>query len=270
MSTRNDLSAERYLIDGLLAALDVVEVFLYAEKRSIGVTEISQLTHLKPERVFRILSTLSYRGYVEKDEQTKQYHLGARFLSLGKRFQDQFSLHEIADPLLRTLAQESGDAAHLWVRSRNQAICVKNCIGRHQLQAEASVGYAMPLGSGSGPKILLAYLPKEERSQMARNIQLKSYTRHSITDRTILEDVLREIRLQGYYIEEEEYELGACSIAAPVRDFTGNVIAAMSLVIPKPRYNPTRRDANRKLVVHLARKMSRKLGCVPTSPDQWQ
>jgi len=249
-----------YQIDGLVAAMNVMESFLTSPDGTRGVTEISRMTGLAKDRVFRILSTFDSRGYIERDAKARKYRLGPGLLILGEAFRNRLDIRQAALPFLGRLAQESGDAAHLLVPHGRQALVIDVLVGHHILQACGKIGERLPFHIGAVPKILLAFIPQPERTEILDSMELHPRTPKSITSREVLERELERIRSRGYCVAEEDYELGTHAIGAPVIDHAGRVVAGVSLVVPESRYTPAHKREVIELVVDVGRRVSERIG----------
>lgn len=254
------MSENEYTISALEAALDVAESFLTPNGSVRGVSEISRQTGLHKTRVFRILNTLTKRGYIEQDEGTQKYRLGSGFLVLGEAYRGGMDLRNIAIPFIEELAQESGDAAHLFVLSDDRALCLDLQLGDHVVQAATRVGDRLGLNVGAAPKILLAFLSEPGRSNILSEMEFPRYSPKTIMDRSELEEILEQIQAKGYSIAEEDYELNTYAIGAPIRDHTGEVIAAISVAIPQSRYSNELKATKLDLVVDIVGQLNQKLG----------
>jgi IclR family acetate operon transcriptional repressor len=247
-------------IRSLEATLDVLEGFLAPGGDFRGVTELSRMTGMQKNRVWRILTTLARRGYVLQDEETQKYSLGPGFLILGETFRNRLDLRRTAAPFLDELAEESGDAIHLDIKYGQEAVLIDRRLGSHGVQVTGPIGEAIPLFIGASPKIHLAFLSKRERKELLDQIQIVPLTPNTVKSREMLEGQLEQIRTLGYWVEEEDYEIGSNEVAAPVFEHTGRVVACLGIAIPRARYTPERRDRTVHLVVEAARGLSEKLG----------
>jgi DNA-binding IclR family transcriptional regulator len=247
-------------IRSLEATLDVLEGFLAPGGDFRGVTELSRLTGMQKNRVWRILTTLAQRGYILQDEETQKYSLGPGFLILGETFRNRFDLRRAAAPFMDELAELSGDAVHLDIRYGQEAVLIDRRLGSHGVQVTGPIGEGILLCYGASPKIHLAYLPERERNKLLEEIRIVPRTPNSVTSREMLEGQLEEIRNLGYWVSEEDYETGSNEVAAPVFDHTGRVVTGLGIAIPRARFTPERRDRSIELVVSAARGLSEKLG----------
>jgi DNA-binding IclR family transcriptional regulator len=254
------MSEREYRFHSLEASLDVIEAFLTGDGAPLGVTEISQRLNLNKSRVFRILSTLTSRGYVRQDPQTQKYRLGPGFLAVGEAVRRQFALQEAAEPFLVELAERTGDAVYLAVRAGTGSVSISRHQGHHVLQVTTPVGQALPLHIGGCPKLLLAYLPEAEQEHIVEEMVLTRFTPNTITDRDELRRHLAQIRAQGFAIDEEDFEPGVYVVGAPVWDFSGHVVAGISVATHAGRWSADRREELIALVVDAAGRLSTQLG----------
>jgi DNA-binding IclR family transcriptional regulator len=254
------MAKTEYRILSLDAALDVLEAFLEAAGRPLGVTEISRRTGHNKNRVFRILATLAARGYVLQEPETQEYYLGRGSLLLGEAARNRFDLREAARPYLRELAESSGDAAVLLLPFGDSTVTVDIEYGWQRLQSGGPIGETFPLHVGSSGKLLLAHMPHVERQELLDRLPLDPLGPNSITDRDELLRELQRVRDQGYATSQEEIEPGLISVGAPIRDSSGQVIAAFTLSVPKARYDEAYERRCADLLLRAARQLSAELG----------
>ena len=250
----------RYNIDILDVTFDLIECLANKGGKPQKASSLAKELDVSHNRVFRILKTLESRCYVESSSRADGYQLSLGFVAIGEQVRERISLRQEAAPILAELAEKTGDATCLLVRHGLHAMIIERYVGHHSVQVTASIGELIPLHLGASPKLLLAFLPEEERNQILGQLELVPRTNHSITDRERLVQRLEEIRGRGYEVEEGEMAVGAVAIAAPVRDHTAEVVAGISLTTPDPRYNAPRRDRLIKLLVNAAKALSIQLG----------
>lgn len=254
-----------YSIDVLDVALDVIEELAYSGKETKRPSEIATKLGINRTRVYRILRSLSERGYVDMDASGQGYTLGLKFLEIGTKIREQIDLRLLARPILLQLAQTTGDVAHLLVRYRQEAICIDFFQGENRLQVSGILGHTFPLHIGASPKILLAYLPREKQLTILDNTQLVQFTPNTITDRDRLLVRLDQIRTQGYEVDEEDYEIGTVGVGAPIFDHSGEIVAGVTVTIPSIRYSNERRQGLVELVCEAAAQISERMGYISAS-----
>lgn len=251
-----------YAIEILDAALDVVEC-LNDESGPLGAGHIARKLSLNRTRVFRILKTLEARAYVEQEPTTQTYRLGLKFFTIGEVVRERLDLRSDAAPILIELARHTGDSAHLLIRRGQRAITIDRRQGANRLQVSSPIGQSLPLYIGASPKILLAFMPQDDRERIIRSLRFESFTENTIKTAHQLRRCLEEIRQQGFAVDEQDYERGVYAIGAPVRDATGQVVAGITITTPETRYSSRRRRELTRLVVDAAGRLSERLGYTP-------
>lgn len=224
-----------------------------------GVTELAEATNNTKSLTFRLLYTLEQRGLVRKDPERRTYTLGYRALLLGDQSRQQSRLIMTAEPVLADLSQATQENALLLVRDGLQHICVAMRASPQPLRIFAAVGRMGPLHAGGGPKVLLAHAPDEVQHAVVTG-ELQSFTEVSPTDPDALLSTLEGIRRQGHVISIGELDPNIFSIAAPVRDASDEVVAALAVNGPTGRLSDQTRDAILGEVVAAADRLSRLLG----------
>ncbi|MDI3341651.1 MAG: IclR family transcriptional regulator [Sphaerobacter sp.] len=263
----------KYRIESVARAAELLCAFLQPPHR-FGVTELSNAAGLTKNQTFRILQTLIPLGFVVQDPETKAYRLGPRLISLAAVAVHGSSLVHVAGPVLDQLAEQTGETVILTARlDPYSAICVDKRESTRTLAITARVGAEFALHAGATPKLLLAFSsPEHIEAYLRDRAPLTRFTERTITDPAQLKATLAEIRRQGYVVSVEELDRGVCSIAAPIRDHTGEVVAGVSVAAPTIRQGPDARLATIEAVVWAGREISRRLaehalghlGAVPT------
>jgi DNA-binding IclR family transcriptional regulator len=248
-----------YIIQSVAHALDVLEEFK-GDAIELGVTELSKKLKLHKNNIFRLLATLEARGYIEQNKSTENYRLGLKSLELGQTFIRQMGLLRQARPSLEKLAEGTNETSYLAIM-RNQDVVYLDVVEANQTVRVASrVGLRLPTYCTAVGKVLICSESEEEiRKRLPE--QLVKRTSKTITDPKALVDHLKKVAKQGYGVDDEEFEEGVKCIAAPIRDYTGNVVAAISISGPAMRM-PDKKIAEElaPAVKEAAEEISRRLG----------
>ncbi len=252
-------SNSSYLIQSLLTSIDVLDCFSKEEK-NLGISEISRKLGLNKSRVHRILLTLEGRGIVVRNPDTMKYRLGLKLFQLGHLVEEQLEIRHCAHPFMEKLALETEETINLNIIYNGKRMSVKKIESRHEIRQAVELGKSIPIHSGAPGKVLMAYLPVDSLRQLLEENELTTMGPNTITDGDDLLIELSRIRDQGYSISFEETYLGAVSIAAPVRDFSGSVIAALSVTGPVSRFSDQNISRFIPLVIGSANSISGALG----------
>jgi DNA-binding IclR family transcriptional regulator len=203
----------------------------------LGVNFISRQVGIHKSTVSRLLSALGREGFVEQNPETGKWRLGLGLLGLAGAVLERIDLREAASIPLRTLVSQTQETINLTVLDGNESVNVESIRSPKAIQYAGRLGRRTPLHCTSTGKVLLAFLGPEERDLILPD-RLVSCTKKSIVDRPALEQALEQVLEQGYSIAHEEFEEGLSSIAAPIRNHTGQVVATVSISGPSYRMGP--------------------------------
>ncbi len=217
---------------------------LAARHDGATVSELAEVTELDRAVLYRLLDTLYEEGFVSRDRDTRRYRLGISMLELGVKAGQGLEVRRLAGTALRTLSEDTNEAACLVVRDRDDVVVVEVIEPDNRfVQVNYRVGFRHPLGMAAHGKALLAFLPDGE---------------------TLNE--LRPVRQRGVAYTRDEIEPGASGVAAPVFDHSGRAVAAVGIVAPTARLPEPENVALR--VLRSAREISEHLGWRPRRPAE--
>jgi len=231
MTTTGNNKTPSYSVQALERALDILDCFTF-DRREMSLIEIVRQTGLNKTTAKRLLSNLTYRKYLQQDPRTKRYKLGLRLFELGGIVFSSFSLRKAAAYPMSRLQNQTGSTILLGVVMENQLVYVDKREGNGMIRISSEIGWRRSLNFGMLGMVLMAYLDLENVDMILEEYPLVAYTPNSITDIHKFKVRLEEIRKQGYVIEMGEAVEGTIGIAAPIRDYTRKVIAALGLVLP--------------------------------------
>ncbi|MCY3539567.1 MAG: IclR family transcriptional regulator [bacterium] len=195
----------------------------------MGITELSQRLDLGKSTVHRLVTTLAEEQLLVKDPATARYRLGLAMYDLGNTAVNGLNLHSALSPAMNWLQDVTGGTVHAGVLDHREVIYVERLESPNMLRLFIEIGRRQPAHSNSSGKCLLAFLDRAELDKVLDGWVLVPKTVNTITDLSELRRQLTEIRRNGYALNEGESELEVLSIAAPVRDRKGSVVAAISL-----------------------------------------
>lgn len=253
-------NAQTYKVQSLQRAFDLLEAFP-AIGPEIGLSTMAKYVGLNKSTTYRLLSTLESRGYIERSPYDRSYRLGVRIFELGAYYQNQINVRRMAIPILTSLVEETHETAFLCIREEDEALCIERLEAEQEIQIFAlRIGGRLPLHSGAAPRVLLSGLEKSEIEAYAKRTKLQSLTPKTISR---VEDLFADVektRHQGYALSDEDVTLGMAAIGAPVRDYSGNIVAAISISGLLRSFDGPRRRSLAECVIKAADKISKHMG----------
>ncbi|QIN83284.1 helix-turn-helix domain-containing protein [Rubrobacter tropicus] len=245
--------------DGMLAkGLSLLET-LGGHPEGAGVSQVAQETSLPVSTTYRLLNELVDWGFATFDRETRRYHLGLKVFELSSRVSLTRSLSETALPVMRRLAESTGESAFLGVRTGTDALLVERVAGPGRVQVNGVIGGRTPLHRLAQGKAILAFLPKHEREEVIDRMTLEPETPKTITDKEILRRDLETTRKQGWAMVDEENEEGVRAIAAPVTDARDRPLAAIAIAAPAFRSSVRDLKAHVPLLLEAVREIELQL-----------
>ncbi len=226
---------------------------------SIDVNEISRELGIPKSTIYRLIKIMIKYELMEQANEIRGYRLGIRIFQMGNIVKYQRRVGEIAYPFLVELRNITKETVILVVIEGHQSVVLREVEGIHLIRLTHDEGRTMPLHAGASSKILLAYLSAEEQDEIIQE-GLPRFTENTITDAIELKKELAKIRKNGYAYSDQELDEGARAISAPIMNFSGKVIAGISLVGPVQRFHEANIEKFILLVKEYGVKISKMLG----------
>ncbi len=237
-ATSSDEEGQSRSIAAVERAMDVLLYFGRAEQPDLGVTEIANALGLTKAAVHRILTALRSRELITVDPATRRYALGHAAVALGRAYLARTDVRAMAAPELKFLSQRTDETATLSLRRGDTRLYVDQVVPDQELRLEVSLGIPFPLNAGASSKTFLAFLPDFELDAYLARHPLAAVTDKTITEPAKLRKDLAAVRKRGYATSLGERQAGAASIAAPIFDHDGRVVAVLSVAGPALRFKP--------------------------------
>ena len=225
----------------------------------LGVMQLSRMLDMHKSKVSRLLTSLQQEGFIDKNPQSGKYQLGLGLVYMAGIVLDRLDLRRISRPHLVNLAEITQETINISILDRDMCLNIESIISPNPIQYAGRLGRKTPLHCTSTGRIFLANLPREEQDMLLLR-PLPAYTDKSITDSRVLKKILEQVREQGYAIVHEEFQKGLSAIAAPIRDYTGKVAAAISISGPTYRVGLGEIDQFVRVLQETSREISLELG----------
>lgn len=206
--------------------------------RDLGVSELAARLGIAKSTVHRLLSTLTIDGLIERSSVPGRYRLGLKLYELGSIAAEHLDLHDVVAGPIEELRNRTGETVHVAILDGAEVVYIARRESAQTLRLFSRVGHRNHAHCTSTGKVLLANLPPETRRELLDAAGLPAHTAFTITDRGRLEEELETVRRRGWAENVNESEMGVSSVAAPIRDAAGRVVAAISVAGPGPRFTP--------------------------------
>ncbi|HET7357143.1 MAG TPA: IclR family transcriptional regulator [Nocardioidaceae bacterium] len=251
---------------GQVGVLDKVMAILHAFPDGAGrlqPPEIATRLGISQPTAYRLMKGMAEHGLLDYD--TGGYRLGVELLHLGARVTDGLSLYHVARPHLEWLRDTTSENAELHLLHGHTRVPIEVMASPRNLRPMGQVGVPFPIHVGASSKVLLAWLPAPDRRSLANESHRADPSPASF-DPQAWEEELTHTRECGWAESDGEREDGVSSIAAPVRDHSGSVVAAMVLSGPTTRFvDPKVRSSARQATLEAAARASAAIGHSPAS-----
>ncbi len=256
-------SPDRYIVPGLVRGLRVLQAFT-PERRELGLSEIAEILSTTRSAAFRTVHTLAQLGYLLHDQRSGRYVLGPAVLRLGYGYLATRELIEVALPELERLREATDWSTHLGVRDGRFVLYMLRVPSHMNLSSIVHVGSRLPAERTTMGRVLLAELSEAAVIALYRDDGGKTASGRLPRG---LKDIVaqwKRDRESGVVIQVGSFESGVASVAAPVRDMSGNVIAAINATQTVSE-SASREAAQRvkRAVVETATTISQLLGAAP-------
>jgi DNA-binding IclR family transcriptional regulator len=221
------------LIQSVARSLGILNCFERSDE--LQISEISAMVGIQKTTAHHLLATLREFQYIKQNPGTKGYSLGIQMFKLGYAYFNQLNLVKIARPHLVRLGKSTRETIHLAELAGTEVLYLDKIEGPMSITTRSRIGDTKPAYCTGLGKILLAFQGQERLEDILATLVLKRQTPNTIVRKSVLLDKLQGYRSAGYAIDDEEIEIGLFCIAAPIHDISGQLIAAISLSMPKYR-----------------------------------
>ncbi len=239
--------------------VDVLDCFS-RDRPAWSLSELSVRLAIPKSTLHRFLVGLERHGLLRRGVDDSKWRLGHRLFIWGSLAVESTGVRQVARPILRELAETTGETTLLTEFQAGQVICVDKIETSRSVRIALEIGAVRAPHAGASSKVLMAYLPESEIAAIIRNQGLPRFCERTITDPQELTEELVRIRERGYALSYEETDRGAWGIATPICNWEGMVVAGLGVAGPTVRYSPELAQRYIDLCCSAAARVSRSLG----------
>jgi IclR family transcriptional regulator, KDG regulon repressor len=252
-----DTPKRTYNITALQRGLRLLQMFGEAPN-GFTAKQVAERSRLPVSTVHRFLANLESSGFLNCSGNV--YHLGTACFAIGQAALAQLDIRRVSLPYLHELNRQTRETVHLTVRYGSSAVYVEKLDSTEQLRIFSRIGASVPLYCTAVGKVMLAYMPDDQRKRLLHQLELKRFTPNTIGSLQELEAELQRARKNGYACDLEEHELHIRCVAAPIWDHAGAVNASLSITAPSVRIPLSRLRQLAPLIQAAGLQISRELG----------
>lgn len=231
-----------YFVPGLHRGLRVLEI-LGAAETPMSLSDIARAMELSRSSTYRLVYTLRHMEFIKEAEQANTFTLGARVLNLGFAYLNQQPITDIARVPLETLRNTTGVSTHLSVLEGHDVLYLMSHQARSSYTSNMRTGTRTQAYASAIGWVLLGALDSAALATFCQNVTFERFTDHTPKDAATLMARVAEVREAGYVISRGFRDPGGSSVAVPVRDQTGGIVACVNVSGPDSGFDFDRMDS---------------------------
>ncbi|CAH0297288.1 Transcriptional regulator KdgR [Peribacillus frigoritolerans] len=247
------------IIQSVERALKILDLFDERE-RELTITEISKRMNLHKSTVHSLLKTLQEHHYISQGEENGKYSLGLKLLERGSVVVTHLDLRNVARKHLEGLSATTNLTLHLVILDGQEGVYVDKVEGTGVTVLYSRIGRRVPIHTSAVGKSLVATKTDSELDLLLDGYDYTGPTEKSIRSKEQFLAEIEKARINGYSMDNEENEPGIFCLAVPIRDYSGKVIAAMSVSMPASKVNEETHEFYVRLLKECSSKISQELG----------
>ncbi len=243
----------------VLRSMDILKLF--EDHDALTFQEIIDLSNIPKTSVYRMLQSLEEMEFLEKGDDAK-YRLGLIFLRFGSLVSARLDIRNIAYPIMNALHEDVEEAINLTLKQGDSTVYIEKIDTKQKVRLFTAIGRTSPLYAGACSRIILSFLPEDEVQAYVSKIDLQQLAPGTITDKQKLRSSIEQAQKDGYTLSTSELESHTSSIAAPIFNHEGHVIAGISIAGIEANYRGETVNVFAKKVIQAADEISKKLGYI--------
>jgi len=256
------------MVNSILRAIRILDIL--KESDPLSYMAILKRMDIPKSTLFKVLATMEQADLIRRDPETNKYQLGVKLIEWGTASRSQIEIRKIASPFMRMLNDKLDCTIHLIMIVHDEILNIESIESKnwywHHFKYPVAIGFSAPLHCTGPGKVMLASLSEADVKDLIRKKGLEKFTENTITDKKALHEELEQIRRQGYAVSNAEHDELIRSVAAPIRNHEGTVIAAISVLGIVSRVTEQRVPEIAGLVVDAANEISQQMGYCSERP----
>jgi len=234
----SDASGEKYMVPALERGLRLMQEF-GRDNATLGAPELARRLNLPRATVFRMLNTLEAMGFLQREG--NDYRLGLAVLRMGFEFLGSLELTQLGQPVIERLSRAIDLPCNIVVRDGRSIVYVAKVTPPVPFASSVHVGTRLPAHATVLGHVLLGDLSLPELRALYPEARLERHSAQTPDTVDELFDAVQAARERGHVVSEGFFEAAICTVAAPVRDASGQIVAALGTTLSAARLDPKRR-----------------------------
>src|SRR5690625_4749546 len=244
----------------VVRSMDILNLFI--EHTELSFQEIIDLSGMPKTSVYRMLTSLEEMEFLEKGTDLK-YRLGLIFLKFGSLVSSRLDIRQIAYPIMKELHDDVEEAINLSIQQgEDETIYIEKIDLKQKVRVYTAVGRKSPLYAGASSRAVLAYYSDSAIKDYIERTEFKPLSKGTITDKDKFYRLIEQTRIDGYAVSHSELHDYTSEVAASIFDYTGNVIASLSIVGMEANYQEENIKVYSKKLIKATNEISARLGYV--------
>jgi DNA-binding IclR family transcriptional regulator len=243
-------------------AIDILSLFS-PTRPVLGITDISRALHLPKPTVHGLVKTLTGRGFLQRDSETRKYRLGLNIYEMSTILAGTMPINQAGAGPIQRLSQETGMIVRLAMWDNKNMLVTLSLFPDTEATQFQNLGPRVPPYCSAVGKAVLAVMPKKELNDYLSGVRYIGYTPNTLTTRKALVKDIETTRRRGYSVDRGEYLAGIACIGAPIYDRYNKAIGSVSLSGSPRKVLKSNVDEKAQQLIEVAAEISRNLGYLP-------
>jgi IclR family KDG regulon transcriptional repressor len=260
------MTQSRQFVESLSRGFRILSI-VCENKTPLSLSELAAESELSISTIQRLSYTLRELGLIDRDRDTKRFRIGPKMITLALMVKQNLELKRVARPYMQETSDAIGEVVGLGALSGAEIILVEIIKIDQLLNINMNTGAIIPPHATATGKSILAFLDESRAEEILQHSRMTKFTPHTITSTQTFFKQLKNIRELGYSLAIDENAHGFSAIASPVRNSSGDVIAAVTIMVPSARMSKERLQSSfSKKVIQCSDKISAALGYRKNTP----